>query len=225
MSIDVCTEYDLLLAAEDFVPVALAGVGCLVLAELAARSVPAVGLVARLGGAMIVLGGLSKAVWKLLVAGPCVEIPILEQALFPLLAAGFLALSWALLSVVRDRVMPWWSFALVYALGVAGAFAAGSTKPLLAVAALGALALAAYGVRLGQRADDKVAIRLFVVYALATFVLPPLAARPEQTLGAQWAEQLTNTLAQAAFAYAAWRLLRNRRTPVVRLDRTLEAHS
>ncbi len=225
MAVDVCTEYDLLLAAEDFVPVVLAGIGCLMLAEVAGRAIPGISLAARTGGILIVAGGLSKAVWKLLVAGPCVDIPVLEQSLFPLLASGFLILAWSCLSVLRDRPMPWWSFAVVMGLGVAGALAAGSTKPLLAVAALGALAIAAYGARLGRRNADRVVVWLFVVYAVATLVLPPLAAKPDQTLAAQWTEQLTNSLAQAAFAYAAWRLLLHTRTSVVPVDRTLEAHS
>ncbi len=212
MAIDPCTEYNLLLAAEDFAPVILAGVGCLLLAEVAGRAVPATQTPARLGGALIVLGGLSKAVWKVLVAGPCVEAPVLEQALFPLLACGFMLLAWSLLSVVRGQAMPAWSFAVVLALGIVGALAVRATPPLLIVAALGAFAVAAYGIRLGQRVHDRLVVVLFSLYALATFVLPPLAAKPEQTLAAQWAEQLTNTLAQGAFAYAAWRLLAHSRT-------------
>lgn len=226
MAIDVCAEYDLWLAAEDFVPVLLAGVGTFTLAALVRRSLPKVGNAAGVGATLIVLGGLSKASWKLLVAGPCAEIPLLEQALFPFLATGFMILAWSMLSLVRGRPAAWWSFAVVLGLGVAGAVAAGSTKPLLAVAALGALAVAAYGIRLAQRHHDRLTIGLFVFYAVATFVLPPLAAQPDQALALQWGEQLTNTVAQAAFAYAAWRLLRSSATDTTTVpNRTMEALS
>ena len=40
MAIDPCTEYGLALAAEDFVPVLLAGAGTVVLALAAGRAVP-----------------------------------------------------------------------------------------------------------------------------------------------------------------------------------------
>lgn len=225
MAVDPCTEYDVLLALEDFVPVVLAGVGCVLLAEVAGRSLPATRAVARLGGVLIVLGGLSKATWKLLVAGPCVEVALLEQALFPFLATGFMLLSWSLLSVLRGQPVPWWSFAAVLAAGIVGAVAFGDTAPLLVVAALGAIAVATYGFLLARRAHDQAAAALFVVYAVATLVLPPLAAKPEQTLAAQWAEQLTNTVAQGAFAFASWRLLTHLRTSsLVTPNRTVEAH-
>lgn len=225
MAVDPCTEYNVLLALEDFVPVVLAGVGCVLLAEVAGRSLPPTRVVARLGGLLIVLGGLSKATWKLLVAGPCVDVPLLEQALFPLLATGFMLLSWSLLSVLRGRVVPWWSFALVLGIAVVAALGVGGTAPLLVVAALGAVAVATYGFLLARRAEDPVAAALFVVYAVATLVLPPLAAKPEQTLAAQWAEQLTNSVAQGAFAFASWRLLTHLRTSsLVIPTRTVEAH-
>ncbi len=226
MAIDVCAEYDLWLAAEDFVPVILAGIGTFTLADLVHRSLPRVGSAARVGAGLIVLGGLSKASWKLLVAGPCAEIPLLEQSLFPLLGAGFMVLAWSLLSLLRGRPVAWWSFAIVFGLGLGGAVVARNTKPLLAVAALGALAVAAYGIRLAQRHEDRLTIGLFAFYAVATLVLPPLAAQPDQPLSLQWGEQLTNTVAQAAFAYAAWRLLRSSATDTTTVpNRTMEALS
>ena len=96
MAVDPCTEYGLALAAEDFVPVLLAGIGSVVLAAAAGRSLPSVRVPALLAGALVTLGGLAKAVWKLLVAAePCRDYPVLEHLLFPCLAFGFAGIAWA----------------------------------------------------------------------------------------------------------------------------------
>ncbi|MGH1564972.1 hypothetical protein [Mumia sp. DW29H23] len=206
MAIDPCTEYGLALAVEDFVPVVLAGAGLVTLANAAGKAVPQVRAGALLGAIVVTAGGLGKAVWKLLVAGPCVEIPFLEQMLFPCLAIGFCALAWALASVYVGKVVSWIPFALVPFVGACISGAARNLTPMLAIAALSAVAVGAIASQLAARHGDQLARWLFIVYIVGTLVLPPLAARPHQTEMLQWGEQLTNTAVQLCFLIGALRL-------------------
>jgi hypothetical protein len=47
---------------------------------------------------------------------------------------------------------------------------------------------------------------LFLANIVIVFVLSGLARIPDQSIPLQWTEQLLNTFAQGAFAYAAWKL-------------------
>lgn len=213
MAIDPCTEYGLALAIEDFVPVLLAGAGSVVLARAAGRVLPAVRRPALLAGALVTLGGLAKAVWKLLVAAePCRDYPFLEQLLFPCLAFGFAGIACALVGVWRGRPAPWLPFLGLPVLGGIAALALMDTWPLLVVAAFGAVTVGCLGIRLALRDGDRVAAGLYVVYIAGTLVLPPLAARPHQSQELQWAEQLTNSVVQLCFLLGALRLLTRVRT-------------
>ncbi|KHL15791.1 hypothetical protein CLV56_0568 [Mumia flava] len=219
MAVDPCTEYGLALAVEDFVPVVLAGAGALALASATGRALPRVRAAALAGGVVVTLGGLAKAVWKLLVAmEPCRQYDLLENLLFPCLMVGFSAIAWALTSVLRRRAVAWWPFALVPLVGAGCAVGLGSTMPMLGVAALAAVAVGVLAATLSRRHGDRLGAWLFVVYLAGTLVLPPLAAREHQTELVQWAEQLTNSLVQLCFLLGALRLrsrLGARSTPEV----------
>jgi hypothetical protein len=207
MAVDPCTEYGLALAGEDFVPVLLAGLGTLVLGQYAGRVLPAVRVPALLAGALVTLGGLAKAVWKLLVAAePCRNYPVLENLLFPCLAFGFAGIACALVGVWRRRQAPWWPFLLLPVLGGAAALAVWDTWPLLIVSAIGAVLVGVLASRLCRRDGDRLGAVLFVVYIVGTLVLPPLAGRPDQSQELQWGEQLTNTVVQLCFLLGALRL-------------------
>jgi len=209
MAIDPCTEYGLALAAEDFVPVLLAGAGTVVLALAAGRAVPRLRVPALIAGGLVTLGGLAKATWKLLVAAePCRDISFLEQLLFPCLAFGFAGLAWALMSVRRGRTVSAAPYAVLPVLGSAAAIAVGDTWPLLIVSAIGAVTVGVLAIGWSSRHRDRVAVVLFVVYIVGTLVLPPLAGRPHQSQELQWIEQLTNSVVQLCFLLGALRLMR-----------------
>ena len=150
MAIDPCTEYGLALAAEDFVPVLLAGVGHRRARRwLRAGRCRRSGCPRSLAGALVTLGGLAKAVWKLLVAAePCRNIALLEQLLFPCLAFGFAGIAWALVSVRRERPVPWPPFLVLPVLAAAAALVVGDTWPLLIAAAIGAVTVGVLGILL-----------------------------------------------------------------------------
>ncbi|MCD9198616.1 hypothetical protein [Aeromicrobium wangtongii] len=202
-SIDVCEEYTVALALEDFVPVMLAGVALMITAQATGRRVPRVFPIALIGAIVVTTGGLAKATWKILVASGCHEYPILEQLLFPCLAFGFSALVWALLSAKRGSELTGWPFAVFPVAAAIGALWMGHMWPLLIAAAVSATALGVTAAVIAFKAGRRVIGALFVVYVLGTNILPSLAARPEQSVQIQWAEQLTNTAVQLCFLLGA----------------------
>lgn len=194
MAIDPCTEYGLALAIEDFVPCVLAGAGLMVFARKTSNPV-----LATVGGVLVLIGGLSKATWKTLVAAePCRNYELLEQVLFPCLAVGF---ALVLVAFLGKR----WIIAIPAVAAVA-ALAVQAMWPMLIAAAISAVTLGVSASRRASRDGDRVAALLFVVYVVGTLVLPPLAGRPDQSEGLQWIEQLTNTLVQGSFLLGALRL-------------------
>ena len=207
--VDVCTEYNVALAVEDFVPCVLALAAFVVLAQAVRLRLPAAYPVALAGGLLVSVGGFGKASWKLLVATGCWEYPWLESLLFPCLAVGFSAVSWAVFSALRGRLVSPLGFVLFpLGAGVGATWASISAGeytnwPLLIAAAVGAtflgvtLAVAAF-----RRGKPSVGV-LFIIYVLGTNILPPLAARPRQSLEVQWAEQLTNSAVQLCFLLGA----------------------
>lgn len=207
--VDVCTEYNVALAIEDYVPCVLALAAFVVLAQAVRHRLPVAYPVALLGGLLVSVGGLSKATWKLLVATGCWEQPWLEALLFPCLAVGFSAVGWAVLSAVRGhRVSPLWFVLFPLGAGVGSAWASISAGeyanwPLLIAAAVSATFLGvALSVVAFRNGKPSVGV-LFIVYVLGTNILPPLAARPRQSLEVQWAEQLTNSAVQLCFLLGA----------------------
>lgn len=202
-SINVCEEYTVGLALEDFVPVILAGAALIITAQAAGRRVPKVFPVALIGALVVTAGGLGKATWKILVASGCHEYPILEQLLFPCLAFGFSALVWALLSARRGSALVGWPFAAFPVAAAIGALWMGATWPLLIAAAVSATVLGVTAAVIAFSARKPSVGALFVVYVLGTNVLPSLAAQPNQSAELQWAEQLTNTAVQFCFLLGA----------------------
>lgn len=207
--VDVCTEYNVVLAIEDFVPCLLALAAFLVLAQAVRLRLPSAFPVALAGGIAISLGGLGKATWKLLVSTGCWEYPWLEALLFPCLAVGFAAVAWAVIGASRGRAVTPWPFVLFpFAAGVGAAWMSISAGeytnwPLLIASAVGATVLGVTLARIAFKSGRPTVGTLFVVYLLGTNFLPPLAAQPKQSLELQWAEQLTNSGVQLCFLLGA----------------------
>ncbi|MGW4795896.1 hypothetical protein ACWEPC_26110 [Nonomuraea sp. NPDC004297] len=196
--------YPLALALVDFLPVLAMAAGVALLVPYAGRvSGRLSGRMALAGGALVVLGGLLKAVWKLLVAAGGPDVAWLAGVQFFLFGPGFALLAWAVLSGGRPATL--WLAAAVAGAGVAGALATGATWPLLVVTTAGATVL---GVRLLVLSRGPVGRALFGGNLLGTYVMGWLASRPEQTVALQWVEETLNTLIWTAFAVAVWRLSR-----------------
>jgi hypothetical protein len=184
------------LALDDFVPVVLAGLGCIWLARATDRP-PAV-----VGAVLVLLGGLCKATWKLLLGVTGNNVPYVDDLLFVLLAPGFALLAWGLLR----RQLPLLAPLGLSAAALLGAVALRSSAPLLLLTVLGATATGVLALLRARAADDLVAATLFGVQLVMAFALVPFAGSG-QSLSHQWWEQSLNTVGQGAFALGAWRLL------------------
>jgi len=201
--VDVCAEYGVALAVEDFVPVVLAAAALVITAQACGRRLPRTFPVALLGAIAVSLGGLGKATWKLLVATGCWEYPILERLLFPCLAFGFTALAWALLSARKGRELPGWPFAAFPVAAGVGALWMQDTWPMLIASAVSATVLGVTAAVIAFGARKPAVGALSVIYVLGPNILPPLAAQPKQSAELQWAEQLTNSCVQLCFLLGA----------------------
>jgi hypothetical protein len=198
--------YTVPLALEDFIPVLLGAFGCYFLVKSAASRIPDTWRPGLIGVAFVTIGGASKSTWKLIVASGGSDYAWMQQVLFPLLAIGFCLVGWALWSGLRERVLPNWPLVVVLSLAWIAADALHRMKPFFAVAVLASLIVTAGAITWSVRVKAPIAIIAFVVQLLGVFALVPFQAKPKQTLGLQWAEQSTNTLAQAAFLFGAYML-------------------
>lgn len=180
-------EYPLILALEDFVPVAFSVAGALFLSRVDGIDTR----LARVAALLLGLGGVAKAGWKTIIATTDVDLWMVPLALFPFLAAGFLVL----IKAVEPRV-PVPAIAGLWMAGLGTAFAVGDTLPMLILTIAASTAAA---VILSRRH------KLFIVWIAGQYLLGPLSSG-EQTIARQWVEQSINTVSQAIFLIAAWRL-------------------
>ena len=84
------------LALINFLPVLFTALALVCIARLVRALSDGFAAMALLGAALVVLGGLSKALWKLILALGGPDLAILANALFPLMAPGFALLAFAL---------------------------------------------------------------------------------------------------------------------------------
>lgn len=188
------------LALFDFVPVIFGALGAFIVARRTGW------IPAYVGAALIFAGGLSKATWKLLAASGMADIPRLADSLFPLMGCGFLLLA----------VAAWGARSVPIAVLLVGLAGVGVVAPAIApwyliAVILGSTALYGALARDAWRVRDVRTVSLLAVCLAAAYTLGPLAGR-EQTLSLQWIEQSINAVGQAAFALAAWRLMRTKRS-------------
>ncbi|MEV6300005.1 hypothetical protein AB0M02_11445 [Actinoplanes sp. NPDC051861] len=197
-------EYPVALAVEDFVPVILGTLGFALLGK-AAPNEPAqrAGLA---GALMIGAGGIAKCAWKLGYASGAGDWKLLEQSLFPLMAAGATLLAWSLAVTVRHgKRTRFWPFGLAFGLCAAGAILSGSLNPLFVAATLGVTAISVLGAVLAARHRRWWAVSLFALGLVLVMGLVPLRQSPSHdSLAFQWLEQSINTAAQACLLVAAW---------------------
>jgi hypothetical protein len=215
----------LLLALEDVLPVILSGIGLWVLARLSARADRQSGWSVVVGALLIVIGGLTKPVFKLLLAFSAAEVDLLwlDDALFWLLAPGFLIASAGLWRAGRlDMARPVrggrWGGAIAAVVVTATASAtaiagSGAWFIILLTAATAGNVLAILALISWARGrHDRMAAVLFGGNLLLVFGLAGAAAALEQTFAVQLGEQLVSTAAQAMFMWASVRLARARPT-------------
>lgn len=210
--------YTIALALFDYVPIAFSALALtLIVKKLRHESSLAVSSLATLGAILIVLGGLSKATWKLILSGFSTNIMALNNSLFICLSAGFLLLAYALFSArtpAKDNsVNSSTAIALIFIASGGAALLAGTFSEsrywvfyLIGFTTMANTAVIFLLVRQALRSQLYLAAILLMVNLVGIFTLSALSRLPDQTAALQWMEELCNTGAQAAFAYAAWRL-------------------
>ena len=211
------------LAIQDFVPVLVSAVGWYFVVRVVSGVNAAAGRLAAMGAVLVVLGGLSRAVWKLVFALDGPDISVLHALLYPLLTAGFLALAgalWAASSARGPGRVAWIGpLAVVLALGALSLLLdAGSDRLVpvmwLGVATVGLIVVSGLLARRALNLGRRAVAALFIIGIAATILLNGLARVADQNETVQWAEQGLNTLNQLVFAVAAWRLwVAERSTP------------
>ena len=188
------------------------------LARLSQRVDRESGRFVAVGALLIVAGGVTKPVFKLLLAFSAIEVDLLwlDDALFWLLAPGFLIASAGLWRAGRlDLDRPtgsarWGVVAATAVVSVAtGVATAGSSAwffVLLTAATLGNVLAIVALVSWSRARHDRMAASLFAGNLVLVFGLAGAAAVLEQTFAAQLGEQLVSTAAQAMFMWASIRL-------------------
>ena len=217
--------YSIALAIEDYVPVILSAAGLWTVTRLirtGAREhedvAPSIGGTALAASALIVAGGVSRATWKLIIAGGGPDVGALYLALFPALVVGYLTLAtaawlrWTSPGSRRGRATALIPAAVAVALLIPFTVALQSpdsrTVPL-AWLLTGAAGSGALSLLLARRAWRRGLNRLgwlFVLNLAVTLALNGVARAAQASEGVQWVQQLSNTGNQALFLVAARRL-------------------
>ena len=220
MALADCVTYPLVLAAEDIIPIVLAGVGYWYLSKRVLNDFdgsPAVALAMRIAAVLLVVCSfLAGPVRKILanvaavpICAPDFEVPY-SQFQIPFvsaLAPGFAILTWGVICTLKGRKVAFWPASVLLALGVVGAVAVGERTILFAVGGLWATALAVSAGILASRQRDFVTTGLFALYALGTLALPLISSKGNVSdVKVQWLAQGINTATQALFLYACYRL-------------------
>jgi hypothetical protein len=208
-------QYSVPLALEDYLTVVFSAIGLILLTRMVLQLDRTLGQMALIGVVLTVVGGVLKATGKLVMAMGGPDIAVMNLGLFPLIAPGFTLVAWSLYHLRRSfrsqppLPRPW----LVPGVLI-GIFGAGSLAlwlvggpwrlPLILLGSLAnismlvMLALAAWGRQL------RLASVLFVITLVVVVAMAPLPQIKNQTIALVWFEQITQSLAQALFAFGAW---------------------
>lgn len=216
-------QYGLDLALYNFLPVLFTALALFCIARLTRALLPASAPMALLGAALVVLAGLGKALWKLILALGGPDLPWLANALFPLMAPGFTLLALALWQAQRPHPgppgRPWLAALALIGLGYGSAalrgwglgMERGWFLPLMALASLANLALTGLLLREAWRRRALWMAPLFLVNLAMVFALQHIARVEPKTLSLHWLEQTLTALGAGAFALGACLLCRRAR--------------
>jgi hypothetical protein len=215
-------EYTLALALEDFIPVIFSSIGLYFVSRMVANVNARLGQMATIGFILVSIGGFLKATWKLIMALTQTQTNIVwfDKGMFIWMSAGFTLLAFALwfVSEIRsgkrkpNRI--WLGPSVVLGLSLAAILFTGFPDPnvntwrfiLLGVMTIGNVVMVVLLIQQARANSQNLLAVLFLVNIVIVFILSGLARIPEQSIPLQWTEQLLNTFAQGAFAYAAWKL-------------------
>ncbi len=203
-------------ALVDLLPVIFSGLGMFLIARLIARLDRNCGHLASLGFLLVTLGGIFNVLWKLILVTTELHSPVLKNSRLILLAPGFVLMAWALWKTFHSGPSgtPVWVVpVIIIVLGCGGAaisaLSKGGQRWFFILLGLMALGNATTSLLLAWQAQRRGLLRVAALF-LFNFGLVLLQAGTvglfPQTVALSWSEPTLNTLAWAAFAYAAWQL-------------------
>lgn len=213
-------DYSLALALFDYLPVVLSLIGLLAVVRLLAPALPFARPALLAGLGLVVVGGASKATWKLTWVLAGADLALLDNALFVCIAPGMALLACHALATDRrwrgsfapQHPLRNSLLAIAAVLGAAGLVAASFDSRawffvLLAGASLGNLVLTAVLIRCSWRWRQRFTAVLFLASLLITLSLGGLARFSAGSAPLQWLAEILNVFSTGGFAWAAWRLL------------------
>ncbi|MBM4425799.1 MAG: hypothetical protein FJ031_01030 [Chloroflexi bacterium] len=214
--------YTLGLALEDFIPVIFSSIGLYFVSRMVTNVNARLGQMATIGWILVSVGGFLKATWKLTMAltNSQTNIVWFDKGMFMWMLVGFTLLAFSLwfVSEIRSgKRQPgriWFGPSVVLGMSLVAILFTGFPDPtvntwrfiLLGVMTIGNVVMVVLLIQQARYNNLNKMAWLFLVNIVIVFVLSGLARIPEQTIPLQWTEQLLNTFAQGAFAYAAWKL-------------------
>lgn len=214
--------YTLGLALEDFIPVIFSSIGLYFISRMVGNVNARLGQMAAIGWILVTIGGFLKATWKLVMALTQTQTNIVwfDKGMFIWMSAGFTLLAFALWLMGEIRLRKrqpnriWLGPAIVLGLSLFAIFFTGFPDVtintwrfiLLGVMTIGNVVMVVLLIQQARANNENLLAVLFLVNIVIVFILSGLARIPEQSIPLQWTEQLLNTFAQGAFAYAAWKL-------------------
>lgn len=185
----------MLLALVDFIPNIAFSLGAIFLTRLIHRECGRVcASLMLLGSTLVLLGGILKAIWKLLYVMHIADISILSEIQFALLAPGFLLMFigvvWFHRCGVRftplAAIMPW-------------------KIPLLVTMLVSNLGMLGVLLAVSVQRKIKWATLCFIVSIVCVLAMGGLSAG-EQTVAKQWIEESVNSIGLTYFALGCYLL-------------------
>ena len=220
------TEYTIGLALEDFIPVIFSSIGLFFVSRLVGRVDGRLQQMATAGWLLVTTGGFLKASWKLTMAltGGQTDIVWMDKGMFMWMAVGFTLLATALWyfdenadPAKRIWLIPSIILGLTFAATLFTGFPNFEINTwrfiLLGVMTLANVFMVVLLIQLARKKKLNTAALLFLGSIVIVFILSGLARIPDQTIPLQWTEQLLNTAAQGAFAYAVWTVYKTSEEP------------
>ena len=211
--------YTVALALQDFLPVAFSAIGLFYLAELADKMSGGRAVLkwfALVGAWLTMLGGGTKAAWKLNLALTSQNLVWTDQQLFFMLGAGFTLLAWAFIAARRVKAgKPIAAYSWLIPLGIIAvhwgtAFYLKSAYVdtrywffmLLGLTTIANFVLSGTAIRQSFEQKQTLVAILFIINIVMILALQGLARTGDRTESMQWLQQSLNTLSNAFFAYA-----------------------
>lgn len=152
-----------------------------------------------LGSVLVLIAGVFKATWKLVLALNGPDIRFFDEALFILQAPGFSLMLIGSIRILRSKVIHSWKLPAIALWKI----------PLLAVVTISSLGMYGVLVFLSFKKGLHKAAWCFILTILIVLGMSGMASGGDQTIGRQWIEEGFNILGQGLFAIGSVQLFSN----------------